>query len=492
MTVEHKDSLLKSIVRYSSSNIYRQILGVVNAFIRPKLLTPELYGLWNLLSLIINYANYSDLGSRTSMRFLIPYNDARGEAQKVSDIKASVFYGTLYLRLILVSGLLLTALLTDFSLEVKWGLITIATVIMIRWYYLYYISLLKSYQNFKLISQANYLRTSIAVFMGIILIYFFNIYGVYVTAIVSYLAVTLFLKSKYHSGHHTVFKFPVFFDLVKKGFPIIVFNLFVLLLRSSDRIIVASFLGIKQLGYYGIVGIVFSFFMQIPGASREVIEPRLMESLGKNSREENLREYFFKPLFNTAYYIPFLVGPIFFLLPLLIPLILPRYTPAIVPTQIIILGGYFLSMAYVTRGIIVANNWQLRASVVISCVLPINIFLSIFLLKIGLGINGVAIGSSASFFVLFISLLTFIRKKSIYALENWRENIRGLFWPFPVMCISIGLLHRITEAITTNNYVAAFLSLILFYLLFYFIINYANKKYPLLKKINLKEIWQNR
>jgi hypothetical protein len=232
--------------------------------------------------------------------------------------------------------------------------------------------------------------------------------------------------------------------------------------------------------------------MQIPGASREVIEPRLMESLGKNSREENLREYFFKPLFNTAYYIPFLVGPIFFLLPLLIPLILPRYTPAIVPTQIIILGGYFLSMAYVTRGIIVANNWQLRASVVISCVLPINIFLSIFLLKIGLGINGVAIGSSASFFVLFISLLTFIRKKSIYALENWRANIRGLFWPFPVMCISIGLLHRITEAITTNNYVAAFLSLILFYLLFYFIINYANKKYPLLKKINLKEIWQNR
>jgi O-antigen/teichoic acid export membrane protein len=487
MAAEHKDSLLKNIVRYSSSNIYRQILGIINAFIRPKLLTPELYGLWNLLSLIIDYTNYSDLGSRTSMRFLIPYNKARGEAQKVSDIKSSVFYGTLYLRLILVSGLLLTALLTDFSLEVKWGLITIATVVMIRWYYLYYISLLKSYQNFKLISQANYLRTSIAVFMGIVLIYFFNIYGVYVTAIVSYLAVTLFLKSKYHPGRHTVFKFPVFFDLVKKGFPIIVFNLFVLLLRSSDRIIVASFLGIKQLGYYGIVGIVFSFFMQIPGASREVIEPRLMESLGKNSPEENLKEYFFKPLFNTAYYIPFLIGPIFFLFPLLIPLILPRYTPAIVPTQIIILGGYFLSMAYVTRGIIVANNWQLKASVVVSCVLPINIFLSIFLLKIGLGINGVAIGSSTSFFVLFVVLLIFIKRKCDYVNVDWGSNIIGICLPFPLMSGIIIIQSYMSSISIINNYLAVFLNLIIFCFFMFLIIRHSKKKYTLLQGINLKK-----
>ncbi len=39
---------LGDIVLYSVSNIYRQGLGLLTAFVRPKLLSPELFGLWSL------------------------------------------------------------------------------------------------------------------------------------------------------------------------------------------------------------------------------------------------------------------------------------------------------------------------------------------------------------------------------------------------------------------------------------------------------------
>ncbi len=96
MESKDKDSVLKNIVRYSSSKIFRQILRVLTGFIKPKLLTPELFGLWNILSIIPAYASYIHLGSRSSMRYLIPYHEAKKEEQKNSEIKGSVFYGSLY------------------------------------------------------------------------------------------------------------------------------------------------------------------------------------------------------------------------------------------------------------------------------------------------------------------------------------------------------------------------------------------------------------
>ena len=86
-----RDPVLKNIARYFSSSVYQSIFGVINAFIKAKFLTPELLGLWSLLSIIPDYSSYSDLGSRTAMQYLIPYHEGKGESQKNDEIKGTVF-----------------------------------------------------------------------------------------------------------------------------------------------------------------------------------------------------------------------------------------------------------------------------------------------------------------------------------------------------------------------------------------------------------------
>ena len=449
------------------------------------LLKPELYGLWNLLTLISYYAHNTDLGSHGAMRYLIPFNESKKEHQKINEIKGSTYYGSLYLRIFFVTILLIASLILDIDLKVRVGLFTIAIIIILEWYHEYYLSLLKSYQNFKVASNANYLLSTLILSLSIPLIYFFNIYGMYIAAIVSYLGVISYLMAKFPLDAHVRFRFNVFKNLVKMGFPIMLFNLFMLLITTTDRIIVSAYLGIEQLGYYGIVVMVFNFLMQMPGSAIDVIEPRLMSRTNKDSREKTLNEYFFKPIINTAYFMPFLIAPVFFVLPVLITLILPRYINSILPVQIIVFGGYFLSMSYMTRGFIVANNWQLKVLVWMVFGLVINIILTMILLIKGLGLQGVVIGSSISYFILFLSLILFIRKRCNYALRDWKINMVSISWPFPIMCALIGAIEFVSEFISINTYADPFFKLAIFYIIMFFVVNIFQKKYPLLKKIEL-------
>lgn len=485
MDTQKKSSMVETIVKYSSSRIYRNLLGVFSSFIKPKLLTPELFGLWNILNIIPNYASYLNLGTYDLMRYLIPYHNTRKEYNKNNEIKSNVFYGSLYLSLLIVVGLVFISVLGDLNLVVRLGLLTMACIVIMEWYYIYYIDYLLAYQNFKLVISSNYIKVSITFFLSIILIYLFGIYGVYLTGILTLIVIIFYLKSKQPLDIRNRFKYHIFRDLVKKGFPIMIINFIVILLTTSDRIIISYFLGIKQLGYYGIASMVFVFLMDIPGAAREVVEPKLMQSMTKNPKEQNLKEYFFKPLINTAYFMPFLIGPVYFIFPLVISLMLPRYILGIIPTQILVLGGYFLALAYVSRGIIVANNWQIKASIVMAFALPVNIGLSIVLVKLGMGITGVALGSSISFLILFISLLVFLRNRCNYALQDWKENIAGLCWPFPIMCVLIILLEYISKVMHINDFVAAFANITIFYVIMYFVINCFSSKYLLLKEIKL-------
>jgi len=472
--------IVKTVLQYSSSNMYRQFLGIFVAFIKPKLLSPELYGLWHILNMIPSYASYSHLGTRSLMRYLIPYHEARKEQHKIREIEGSVFFGSLYLNLFISFAIIALSFKNGWDIKVRLGLITVGMFVIIRWYFEYYTTILKSYQNFGLLTYSNYIKATVACILSVVLIYIFNIYGVYLTVILSHIIVIAYLMIKYPLNYHIKFNYSVFKYMVKKGLPVMVFGLCAMLISTADRILIAGFLGTKQLGYYGIAAIVLEFLMHIPGATREVIEPKLMQSMRYDKGQMNLKEYFFRPLMNMAYFMPFLIGPLIFAIPVLIPLILPKYIPAILPAQVIVLGGYFFSMSYIIRGVIIANNWQLKVLIVLGLVLILNILLNIFFLKLGWGIKGVSIGSSISFCALFMALLAFTKRQMASQVKDWGKNTQGLYLPFPVMCASIMFLYYINYVLSVkNSFISVFFNISVFVLIMYFLFRYAQKRYAI-------------
>ncbi|HEY5674999.1 MAG TPA: FkbM family methyltransferase [Malonomonas sp.] len=476
---------LDSIIKYSSSNVYRRLLGLVNAFIKPKLLSPELFGLWSLLALISSYATYSDLGARVAMRYRIPYHQGRQEQLQIDEVEAAAFHGSLALRMLLVLGLSLAAVFYPLEQKVRIGLLTIAIIVLIQWYHGYFISLLKARQQFNLIANANYIKASVTTFAGIILLFFFNIYGAYLTAILAFIVPLLYLQRRHPLGVPHGFQKNVFISLIRQGFPVMAFNLLILLIGSSDRFLVVAFLGTEQLGYYAIAGMVFGALLQIPGAAREVLEPKLLQSLGEGN-DEGFQDYFVTPLLTTAYLMPFMIGTATLLLPPLLDLLLPRYLPAVLPTQIILLGGYFVALAYVTRGIIVAENRQLRAAVLMAIVLGINLLLSASLLQLGYGLIGVAVGSCCSFLLLAAALLLFVQRG--HRTDTvWPWLLRGIGWPFCYMLLLLWLCHLLPGSQTSPLW--AVLRLAGYSLLMLLPLRFASRCYPQLAAIDCSPLF---
>jgi len=267
--------------------------------------------------------------------------------------------------------------------------------------------------------------------------------------------------------------------LIKKGFPIVLFNVTALLINTCDRFIIAGFLGNEQLGYYGIAVMCMGVMMNMPGASREVVEPKMMQSFGRDSTEDGISQYFLKPLVNSSYLMPLLIGAAFFLLPLVVPIILPKYVAGVVPSQVLIIGSYALALSYTVRGIIIAKDWQIQASGVMIVALATNILLNIVFIKAGFGIIGVAVASSISFFILLILLLIFISIKDKFILEKLKSNALCLCYPLIVMLFSIFLLEYCGKYIDVHIVIATLVKLLLFFLICFILIIVTRKKHTL-------------
>lgn len=488
MKDKHKDSIPKTIARYSASSIYRHITRAANAFIRPKLLEPELYGFWSLIGTLLFYSSHSHLGSRDTMRYSVPYYDSKGEHDKSIQLKGSVFYGTLYINIIISLSIVVYALIGNMNTMVRLGLLTLSALMIINWLSDFYSIHIHASLNFRLMAAKNYIESTVSLLLSAVLLYLFGIYGLYLSIILSGILVIFYLRAKHVLEERYRFDTKIFFDAVKKGFPILMISFSFALIRTADRLIISSFLGNKMLGFYGIAVTLFDFLMQIPGSSREVLEPKLMQSLDRNTVEENLTAYFFKPLYNTAYLIPLLIGPVFFILPPFVSLLLPKYIPGIMSGQIIAFGVYFLALTYIIRGILVANKWQSGMFYITSIVLVLNVMISIILIKNGFGIEGVAVSSNFAYFILFISLMVFIFKKYEYKAKEWAALIISLLVPFLIMCGALIILQSTTHIIIQNIYAAAIFNIFLFYILMLIVIIYARKKYPLLRGISLKDV----
>lgn len=481
----HHEPFLHTVAKYASSRLYRQVLGVVTAYLRPKLLSPEQYGLWTVLGVIPGYAAYLHLGAQHSLRFLIPYYKSLDDPARVTTMKETVFSASLVLTGLASLVLLLAALIPNLSMDVRLGLATMAIFIILQCIQEYYISLLKADERFPLLARSFYVQTTVSFVFTVVLLLLFKLHGLYLSILLTFTVIVIFLRANYSAGIRLSFRYPVFREMVIRGFPIMVADLAIELLSTSDRLVISAFLGRREMGYYGIATIVFGFLLQIPGTTREIMEPRMMRQVAHHDEDEITAEYLLKPIVNTAYLLPFLIGPVYLGLPVLIPLVLPRYTPAIVPTQILAFGIYFMALSYAPRMFIVARNWQKASALLLPLVLLANVSLSIALVKAGFGLGGVAFSSGVSFLLLFLTLLGLIFFRIRPSGLHWYRHLAGTALPFPAMLLTLLLLARSVPSIVSNPYLACGVSVVLFWGTMLGLHAVAKRHLPLLRGIEI-------
>ena len=475
-------SVTKNLMHYAPSVVFRNVVGLLNTFIRPKLLSPQSFGLWSLLVVIPDYSTYLPLGSRDYMRFEIPRLEALGDEKAIQEIEASVFWGALLPNLGIALALLVLSVVSHFATEVRVGLVSVAIFVVLNNIYIHGLTLMRGRQMFRDLSHLIYFFNTTRLVLSILLIYFFEIYGLFIALPINLILALFFLRSRcpvFPSGR---FSRKVYFEMIRGGFPLTVLSFMMTLMMTSGRLLIAGCLTTEEVGYYALSTLALSGLLKFPGAAREVVEPRIMEKADSLHNEGILDRYLYQPLVLNACYLPLILAPLYFLLPALVEWLLPRYIQGIVPLQIIILGFYFLATFYPLRGFVVALRLQTGTALLASLAVLINVGLSFAALKAGFGIVGVAAVNSASYALLliFVAVLLRLRRNISFPFSK----IWPVFTAFPVLCISIWGSHLLIEPWVGSGLIGALVQAALFFGVGLVLLTVAEHNMKLLKGVS--------
>ncbi len=392
------ESVLESVVWFASSNFFRQLLGVVTAFLRPKLLTPELFGLYSLFRVIAMGAQYLHLGARSAMRYLGPQYRSRGDEERFSRLSGTAFVTSVGLNAVAAIGMISTAQVwPDLREEAQIGLYIAAALIVITSIFDHFNSSLKAAQRFKSVGQYNFLFAAVLLLTSVALMLWLGFYGALLAQVVTVAVMIGVFATKGLLKIKPSFDVSVLHTAMSVGGPTMLFDAFLIAIRSVDRIVIADMLGLEQLGFYALSSMIVGYVLNIPGATREVMEGKLFEQLDTMDRATIAKSQVHLPVMRMAFIMTPFIGGAVIAIPFVIMLILPEYAPGIPAVQVLTAGSWFLAVSYPLRGALVAGKQQKGAIAVLALALATHTVLTIVLINAGWGITGAAVSASAAF-----------------------------------------------------------------------------------------------
>jgi O-antigen/teichoic acid export membrane protein len=252
----------------------------------------------------------------------------------------------------------------------------------------------------------------------VLLVNFFKIYGLYITISILAILNTLFVSRMSGYKFNFTFVFKRFKELAVLGFPLLVGGFLGEILSTVDSIMIAKMMGVVNVGYYSVALMTKNCIFGLSNNLGIVTIPHMQEVYGKSEDIEEIKKFVTHSVKVISYLLSPILGLTYFIAPFFVAIFLPKYIPGIGALQILLLNTFFLSCSTQSSQFLITIGKQARLITISIVAIMLNIFFNFYFIKIGLGIMGVALGTSISSFFVFAALL-------IYAMKHFM-NFRGI------------------------------------------------------------------
>jgi O-antigen/teichoic acid export membrane protein len=232
-------------------------------------------------------------------------------------------------------------------------------------------------------------------------------------------------------------------------------------------------LGITAVGYYSLALMGKNYVVGLYNNFGIVTIPRILETYGREGNVESIKKFVTSTTEAIAYLFPPFLGVMFLVSPMLVKWILPNFVPGILAMQILFFDVFFQSCSPQIEPFLIALNKQKRLVPILIGTIIFSFGINYFLVKIGLGINGVAIGTSIASFAYFIFTL-------VYAMRHFaasREIFRFI-WIIILPLIYIVALIAVCQYFihTHNEYLEVLIKIIILILAYMPLLFYIERK----------------
>jgi len=215
-----------------------------------------------------------------------------------------------------------------------------------------------------------------------------------------------FLVKSYKTYLKPQFDKKFFLQILKDGFPLLLFGLLGFIFFSTDQIILGKMRSVTEVGYYSLITKGISIINLVPSLIMIAIFPYLSANVSQKEKIKKLTNKALLSLFALGLIIAILV---FFLAPIITLLVGQDYGPSVPLAQFFIWIILFsFPAAYLSYLYISYNKQWLNFYITAICAI-INLVLN-FMLISKFGIYGAATASIIAQFLNFIIMLIFSRK----------------------------------------------------------------------------------
>lgn len=380
--------------------------------IAAKRLGPQDYGVWSTMFLVITYATNLHFGVLNGLGREIPFNMAKKNAELIEDFKL------VGLRIIFLTIFIFSILMTIYtSLKNYNDSFSNNPMLLIIYFvgyqlYQYFQYILRAELNFNSASIQQGITGIFIILIAIPMVYKWGLNGL----IIGY-AMPLLIGVLFFNGKKDIFSFTsppnskdLFYRLLKVGFPIMAIGFLYTVITSIDRWIVVTFLGAKDMGFYSFAYNIFLIGMLFISLLATQFYSRLVLEYGKNESKVETTNLLKKQITLTIIISTFFSLIALCALPFLISKFVPKYESSLHVAQILLIGLPFLGISLSISGYFNVITKQQYLLIPMVTVALTNFLISLFLINVGFGKEGVAIGTVISYIIYSFLLFLTIRK----------------------------------------------------------------------------------
>lgn len=402
-----KHGLLADSLVFSSSRYILLALSVVRNIVVAKVLSPEEYGYWIIVTLVLTYGDLIHLGLRHAGEKEIPFLNGRNNQRDAKLAGNMIYGGILLIATILLLPLSIYALTTSsISPGIQSILLTSAVIVFSDQINRFYLMILRAEKKFISSSKIEMVFEVLRTVSVVGMVYLLKLEGAVGGFLIASVATTLYFLLMNFGEYVPQFRWNDIKRFVAVGIPLFLCGLLYILMLSLDRVFAAYAFSKETLGWYGLASLLAQLPLSASVAFAMVLYPRFSHAFGEAGTIRVAYNLYLRSILTTSYVTPLFVGGVVYSSEFLVNWFLPEYQESLFFIRLLGYGILFLVVIPIPLYAMMAagqSREYLKAQIIGVVLSSIAYIVAYVSTKDASGIPMAAIASYAIFYFLIVT-----------------------------------------------------------------------------------------
>jgi len=432
-----KKGIIQSFLQNFTGEGLNAVSSILSGYFFALFLGPAVYGIWQTARVFLGYSTFTSLGIPFVMRRDFIALRAEGnieEANKMAHVSMSYNF---IINPIIALIIIAIAIISKSEIAFKASLVLVGLMYVTELFSGIGNIIHKGFNDYKTLAQGQVINS-----IGLLLLIPIVYYNGYYSLLIGYLFLSIIKSVFFYVKRPLEYKWAWDLPLLKKmiftAFPIFLVTITATLFTSIDRLLIASLLDFKNVGLYSLSSFIAQPITLLVSSFSIVLFTHLNQRYGKSKEPDVINKHVYIPQKFFSRLLPPIIGVGVIIIPFFTEIFLPKYTGGIMAAQINVFAILFIKLAgFSSNGLFVLDKQKYTALsfFIAGCIKTTGSF---FALKVGFGIESVAVFTLIAYFSFNTMQLYHINKSLNNGIKTFYKKLAsGIICPFTILVFCI-------------------------------------------------------